>query len=139
MQVCVLFTLHAEHSHLTVTLYRYYHRCLNVPKLVNVHFTHVPSNMTLARMIRLNKVPERPRLESQGLREMEEKDIPEVTALYDAYMKRFGMVITLTEEEVRHQFFSGRGVGEGSWKLPRGGQVVWTYVVEVCRMRIIFI
>lgn len=116
-----------------ISVCKYYHRCLNVSKLVNVRFTHVPQNQTLARMIRLNKVPERPRLESQGLREMEEKDVPEVTALYDAYMKRFGMAIILTEDEVRHQFLSGRGVGpteKDSWRKPREGQVVWTYVVE---------
>ena len=91
--------------------------------------------MTLARMIRLNKVPERPRLQSQGLREMQEKDVPEVTKLYATYMKRFGMVIELTEDEVRHQFLSGRGIGPSrpdSWKTPREQQVVWAYVVEVC-------
>jgi glycylpeptide N-tetradecanoyltransferase len=115
-------------------LRRYYHRCLNVPKLVNVHFAYVPSNMTLARMIRLNKVPERPRLLNQGLREMEEKDVPEVTELYGQYMKRFGMAIEFTEEEVRHQFLSGRGIGPSrpdSWKNPREKQVVWAYVFEV--------
>ncbi|KAI0341836.1 N-myristoyl transferase [Trametopsis cervina] len=112
---------------------KYHHRCLNVPKLVNVQFTHVPSNMTLARMIRLNKVPERPKLLAQGLREMEEKDVPEVTKLYGKYMQRFGMSINLNEDEVRHNFLSGRGDGPGSpdsWKRPREGQVVWTYVVE---------
>ncbi|EKM55512.1 uncharacterized protein PHACADRAFT_256185 [Phanerochaete carnosa HHB-10118-sp] len=116
-----------------VSVCKYFHRCLNVPKLVNVRFTHVPQNQTLARMIRLNKVQDRPRLEKEGLREMEEKDVPEVTALYEAYMKRFGMAIILTEEEARHQFLSGRGIGpteKESWRKPRDGQVVWTYVVE---------
>ncbi|KAI0082809.1 N-myristoyl transferase [Panus rudis PR-1116 ss-1] len=118
-----------------VSTCRYYHRCLNISKLVNVRFVGVPQNMTLARMIRLHKVPERPRLiDSQhGLREMEEKDVPEVAALYEKYMKRFGMAIEMTEEEVRHQFLSGRGVGPStkeSWKTPRDGQVVWAYVVE---------
>ena len=85
-------------------------------------------------MIRLNKVPERPRLEKDGLREMEERDVPEVTALYNKYMQRFGMSIVMTEEEVRHHFLSGRGRGpteKESWRKPRDGQVVWTYVVEV--------
>ena len=90
--------------------------------------------MTLARMIRLHKVPERPRLLGQGLREMEEKDVMQVTKLYASYMKRFGMSIELTEDEVRHQFLSGRGSGPSradSWKTPRDGQVVWAYVIEV--------
>ena len=120
-----------------VSVCKYYHRCLNVPKLVNVRFTHVPQNQTLARMIRLHKVPDRPRLERDGLREMEEKDVPEVTALYEAYMKRFGMAIVLTEEEAQHHFLSGRGIGpteKESWRKPRDQQVVWTYVVEVCAL-----
>lgn len=83
----------------------------------------------------LNKVPEKLKLEKEGLREMEEKDIPEVTALYAAYMSRFGMVIQLTEEEARHQFFSGRGEGPGNWRKPREKQVIWTYVVEVSLWR----
>ncbi|TCD66016.1 glycylpeptide N-tetradecanoyltransferase [Steccherinum ochraceum] len=117
-----------------VSTCRYNHRCLNIPKLVNVRFTHVPSNMTLARMIRIHKVPDRPRLlDRDGLREMEEKDVSQVTDLYARYMKRFGMYLEFTEDEVRHQFLSGRGEGPGgkdSWKNARPGQVVWTYVVE---------
>ena len=79
----------------------------------------------------MNKVSDKLKLEKEGLREMEEKDIPEVTALYASYMKRFGMALQLTEDEVRHQFLSGRGEGPGSWRKPREGQVIWTYVVEV--------
>ncbi|CAL1705092.1 unnamed protein product [Somion occarium] len=114
---------------------RYYHRCLKINKLVNIRFVGVPQNMTLARMIRLNKVPERPRLlePQHGLREMEDKDIPEVTALYEKFMKRFDTALQFTEEEARHHFLSGRGTGpstKDSWKTPREGQVVWAYVVE---------
>ncbi|KAI0752837.1 N-myristoyl transferase [Daedaleopsis nitida] len=112
---------------------RYYHRCLNLPKLVDVGFTAVPSSMTLARMIRLHKVPDRPRLLDQGLREMDDADVPQVSALFDRYMERFDIVPVMTEADVRHQFLSGRGVGprgKDSWKDTREGQVVWTYVVE---------
>lgn len=124
----------AEDRPQLTAVFRYYHRCLNIPKLVNVHFVGVPSNMTLARMIRLHRVPERPHLLSQGLREMEEKDVPEITDLYARYMKRFGTAIVMTQDDVRHHFLSGRGEGPGekdSWKNPRQGQVVWTYVIEV--------
>ncbi|KAI0724001.1 N-myristoyl transferase [Cerioporus squamosus] len=112
---------------------RYYHRCLNIPKLVDVGFTGVPSTMTLARMIRLHKVPDRPRLLDQGLREMEERDVPQVSDLFARYMRRFDMSPVFTEDEIRHQFLSGTGEGPRggeSWKKPRDGQVVWTYVVE---------
>lgn len=94
--------------------------------------------MTQARMIRLNKVPDVPRLldpsGNGGLREMEERDVPEVAELFSRYMKRFGMTFVMTLDEVRHQFLSGRGEGpssKDSWKTPREGQVVWTYVYEV--------
>lgn len=65
---------------------------------------------------------------------MDDKDVSQVAELYKKYMKRFGMQIVMTEEEVRHQFLSGRGRGNGSkdsWKKAREGQVVWAYVVEV--------
>lgn len=121
-----------------VSACRYQHRCLNVPKLVSVQFVQVPGNMTQARMIRLNKVPDTPRLlESSGkggLREMEERDLQEVADLFERYMRRFGMAFVLTLEEVRHHFLSGRGQGptsKDSWKSAREGQVVWTYVYEV--------
>ena len=107
---------------------------MNIPKLVNINFTHVPPNMTLARMIRLNKVAERPKLLAQGLREMEDRDVPQITNLYKRYQDRFGMSLEFSEEEVRHNFYSGRGIGPGgkdSWKLRREEQVVWTYVIEV--------
>jgi len=80
-------------------------------------------------MIRLNKVPEKPSL---ALREMEVKDVPQVTKLYSKYMNRFDMAPDMTEEEIKHTFLSGRGVGEHSIKGRRNGQVIWSYVVEVC-------
>lgn len=111
---------------------RYYHRTLNVPKLVDVKFTYVPRNMTIARMIRHFKVPSSPALSRAGLREMEERDVSAVTELYRRYMERFDMVPLLEEEDVRHQFLSGRGTGEREVSTGRRpGQVVWTYVVEV--------
>ncbi|KZT71329.1 N-myristoyl transferase [Daedalea quercina L-15889] len=112
---------------------RYYHRMINVKKLVEVNFTSVPSSMTLARLIRLNKLPDTPKLLAHGLREMEDRDVPQVTALYNRYMDRFGTAHIMDEEEIRHSLLSGRGEGPStpdSWKIPREKQVVWTYVVE---------
>ncbi len=105
-----------------------------MPKLVDVRFTSIPSNSTLARMIRLHKVPDRPRLLDQGLREMEERDVPQVLDLFTRYMQRFDMVPVMNEDDVRHQFHTGLGEGPrggDSWKVKREGQVMWTYVVEV--------
>lgn len=112
---------------------RYYHRTLNVTKLVNVNFTYIPRSMTLARMIRIYNLPSNLHLAS-SIREMEEKDAEGVHALYTKYMQRFDLVPTMTVEEVRHQFLSGRGTGEKKENSRRQGQVVWTYVVEVCSL-----
>lgn len=110
----------------------YYHRTMNVPKLVDIKFTHVPRNMTLARMIKLYKLPAELKLGSKGLREMEDRDVEGVHALFERYMARFDMVPQMSVEEVRHQFVSGRGVGEVDGETKRRErQVVWTYVVEV--------
>ncbi|KAF9484744.1 N-myristoyl transferase [Pholiota conissans] len=100
-----------------VSVCRYYHRLLNIPKLVNTRFCFVPRNMTLARMIRINKLPSATSI--RGLREMEDKDIVAVTHLYTEYMKRFDMVPLFDIEEIRHQFMSGRGEGED----PENGKI----------------
>jgi glycylpeptide N-tetradecanoyltransferase len=111
-----------------VSTCRYFHRSLNVAKLVEARFTSVPRNSTMARMIRIFNLPSRTSI--VGLREMENKDIPAVQALWQKFMAPFDMVPDVTEEDVRHYLLSGRGEGERkNWR--RQGQVVWSFVVEV--------
>ncbi|KAI6104169.1 N-myristoyl transferase, partial [Pisolithus sp. B1] len=108
---------------------RYYHRPLNIPKLVDVEFTCVPRNMTLARMIREYKTDATPRL--PGLRETEEKDIPRVADLFAQYMQRFNLAPIMTVDEIRHLFLGGRGdVEQPCEKYRRPKQVLWAHVVE---------
>ncbi|KAG1832085.1 N-myristoyl transferase [Suillus variegatus] len=112
-----------------VSTCRYFHRSLNIPKLVDIKFTYVPRSMTLARMIRVYKMVAKPQL--SGIREMEERDVSNVADLFTRYMQRFSMGPIMTLDEVRHQFLSGRGrMDEPSEHYRRPGQVVWTYVVE---------
>ena len=68
-----------------------------------------------------------------GLREMEEKDLPQVADLFRRYMQRFDMAPLMNFEEVKHHLLSGRGEGEfgDGGKGRRKGQVTWSYVVEV--------
>ena len=82
-------------------------------------------------MIHLYKLPSAPHLTASGLREMEERDVVQVTDLYKRYMDRFGMSPLMTAEEVRHNFLSGKGTGEKDASGRREGQVLWAYVVEV--------
>ena len=84
-------------------------------------------------MTRLQRLPSAPHLASSGLREMQEKDLPQVATLFTKYMERFTMMPIMSLDELKHQFLSGLGVGEGpkEWKGRREKQVVWAYVVEV--------
>ncbi|OAX37214.1 N-myristoyl transferase [Rhizopogon vinicolor AM-OR11-026] len=112
-----------------VSTCRYFHRSLNIQKLIDVKFTYVPRSMTLARMIRVYKTAAQPQL--SGLREMEDRDVSEVADLFTRYMQRFSMGQVMTLDEICHQFLSGRGrMDEPSEHHRRPGQVVWTYVVE---------
>jgi len=113
-----------------VSTCRYYHRSLNIPKLLEVKFTQVPRNTTRARMMLQYKLPSTPRLAASGLREMEERDVEQVTDLYRRYMDRFDLSPLMTAEEVRHNFLSGKGTGETNASGRREGQVLWVYVVE---------
>jgi glycylpeptide N-tetradecanoyltransferase len=107
---------------------QYFHRSLDVKKLVDLGFSGVPRYKTLAGMIRENVLPTK--TSTLGLREMELKDSPAVAQLLRKYMSRFDLAPVFSDEEVLHNFTSGRGTGE-SVDGRRPGQVVWTYVVEV--------
>ncbi|KAG5653839.1 hypothetical protein H0H81_010112 [Sphagnurus paluster] len=113
-----------------VSVCRYHHRLMNIPKLVDIKFCYVPRNMTLARMIRVNKVPNT--FATRGLRQMEDRDVLQVADLFTRFMKRFDMAPVFDVDEVKHQFMSGIGTGAVGDGGPgrRVGQVTWTYVVE---------
>ncbi|KAF8921139.1 N-myristoyl transferase [Mucidula mucida] len=104
-----------------VSVCQYNHRPLNISKLVDVKFSYVPRNTTLARMVRLNKLESTPTL---PIREMEEKDVAQVAELFAKFMRRFDMVPEFSVDEVRHQFLSGKGKDKIATK------VTWCYVVE---------
>lgn len=95
---------------------RYYHRSLNPKKLANVGFSRVGQRMTLARMIKLYKLPETPEM-APALRPMEEKDVAGVHTLLTTYLQQFKLQILFTPEEIRH------------WLLPRD-KVINSYVLS---------
>jgi glycylpeptide N-tetradecanoyltransferase len=67
-------------------------------------------------MIKSYKVAEKP--STPGLREMQEKDVPEVRELANKYLDRFDIApVFETDDDVKH------------WILPHKS-VVWSYVVE---------
>ncbi|KPP63244.1 glycylpeptide N-tetradecanoyltransferase 2-like, partial [Scleropages formosus] len=94
---------------------RYWHRSLNPRKLVEVKFSHLSRNMTLQRTMKLYRLPDTTK--APGLRPMEKKDVKQVTALLEKYLKQFHLAPIMGEEEVSH------------WFLPQEN-IIDTYVVE---------
>ncbi|CAB3402104.1 unnamed protein product [Caenorhabditis bovis] len=99
-----------------VAICRYYHRSLNPKKLIEVRFSHLSNKMTMARTIKLYKLPDEPM--TPGLRKMVESDVPIVCKILAKSLEQFSLApIFDTNEEVSHML------------LPRDG-VVYTYVVQ---------
>ena len=94
---------------------RYWHRSLDARKLVDVGFCRVPARVTMARYVKLHRLPEAPA--TPGLRPMRRADAPAVAALLAARMGRFALAPELSAAEVEH------------YLTPREG-VVHSYVVE---------
>jgi glycylpeptide N-tetradecanoyltransferase len=117
------------------SLFSYYHRNLNPPKLVDIGFAPLPRGMTVSRLIAQQAVPAEPKI--PGFREMTEKDIPEAGELLRKYLDRFDVAQQFsTDDDVRHWFLSGMGKAPKNGTVaipgqPREGQVTWAYVVEV--------
>jgi len=87
---------------------RYYHRSLNPKKLVEVGFSGLSKNMTIARAVKLYHVADSTAL--PGLRPMEAKDIPRVHQLLHQYLAKFDVAPLYSMEEVEHLFMPRKGV-----------------------------
>ncbi|POY74347.1 GNAT family acetyltransferase [Rhodotorula taiwanensis] len=104
---------------------QYYHRNLNPPKLVKLGFSAVPRNSTVARMSTFYRVATETAL--PGLRELEKRDLKQASRLVRAYMARFDMAPLLSNKDIEHALWTGRGKDVNG---KREGQVTWAYVVE---------
>ncbi|KAL4553554.1 hypothetical protein Ndes2526B_g03394 [Nannochloris sp. 'desiccata'] len=98
-----------------VTEGQYWHRILNPKKLIAVGFSRLASRMTMARTIKLYKLPEKPL--TPGLRPMEPRDVPAVTSILKKYLEQYKLAPCFDKDEVHH------------WLVPRE-DVVTAYVVE---------
>lgn len=65
-----------------VSTCRYWHRSLNPKKLIDVQFSHLARNMTLARTLKLYRLPEQTKV--PGFRVLEPKDISQFTGVQAA-------------------------------------------------------
>lgn len=91
----------------------YFHRSINVQKLVDIEFQSIKPKMTMKLMKRLYSLPNKPTI---NMRLMEEKDLSEVCVLFKSYISQFQVYPILNEEEFKH------------WFLPRNN-VLYSYVV----------
>jgi len=87
---------------------RYYHRSLNPKKLIEVGFSGLSRNMTIARAVKLYRVDEKTSL--LGIRPMEAKDVAGVHKLLTQYLAKFDVAPIFSPEEVEHFFLPRRGV-----------------------------
>ena len=94
---------------------RYWHRSLDIRKLVDIGFTRLGSGISMSRAIQTYKLAAKPKAE--GIRHMTLEDVPKVKQLLSKYLEKFAVAPMLNEEEVAH------------WLLPRD-DVVYSYVVE---------
>ena len=91
----------------------YYHRNLDVKKLVDIQFTCLPHNMNMTRAKKHYNLPDE--LPIPGFRSMEEKDADDVFVLLDKLEKKYKVHGYYSKEEVAH------------WFLPRKN-VIYSYV-----------
>ena len=89
-------------------------------------FYEVPRGQTLEGLAAEYALPEKAIPLVNGLRQMEERDVVGVMALYDRYIRRFDLALEFTPEEMQHHLMGG--MKQESTPCERS---VWTYVVEV--------
>lgn len=94
---------------------RYYHRSINPKKLIEVGFSRLAPRMTMARTIKLYKLPDQPQL--PGIRPMVKEDVPSACKLLVSYLRQFKVFNEFNEAEFEWVF------------LPREG-VVNTFVIK---------
>ena len=82
-----------------------------------VGFSRLAPRMTMARTLKLFKLPDEPLL--TGLRPLEKRDVPSSCKLLANYLKQFQLAPVMSEDEFEY------------WFLTREG-VIYTYVLEVC-------
>lgn len=93
----------------------YYHRNLNVQKLLDIKFTYLGPNMNMARAKAIYKLAKDPTI--PGIRPMEDKDVEQVQKLLEEYLNKFKVHGYYSVDEVRH------------WLVPKK-DVVYSFVVE---------
>ena len=94
---------------------RYWHRPLNIKKLVEVNFSHLGPKMTMQKQIKLMKLPQI--TSTLGIRPLTEADVTSACQLLNGYLRKYKLATEFNPEEFAH------------WFMPRKN-VIDTFVVE---------
>jgi len=94
---------------------RYFHRSINIKKLLDIKFTKLCRKQTLNNQRRLFKLPDK--VELPNFRPMTETDAPEVLILLKNYLSKMRLSPDFNLEDFKH------------WLLPRK-DVVYSYVIQ---------
>lgn len=113
-----------------VSTCRYYHRAINWTKLWEVGFSPLPPNSKPQFQVRKFAVPDR--TSTPGLREMQKKDVGAVQDLLTRYLAKYDMAAEWDKAEVEHWLLHNK-------KDALEEQVVWSYVVEVSSLELLFL
>lgn len=93
----------------------FYYRSINLQKLVDIKYTFLPKGMSLKKAINNYELPEK--IQIEGFRKMEEKDIDQVYELFEINKTKYKIFENYTKEEIAHLF------------LPRNN-VIYSFVLE---------
>ncbi|UKK02363.2 glycylpeptide N-tetradecanoyltransferase 1 [Theileria orientalis] len=80
---------------------RYWHRPLDIKKLIAARFSGVGKRMTISRAVRIYKVNE---VENNEMRPMEKKDVSSLYKLLKDHLTLFKLYQVFTQDEVHHLF-----------------------------------
>jgi glycylpeptide N-tetradecanoyltransferase len=69
----------------------YYHRGIDVKKLIECEFSMLPLNVSMAKHVKKYNLPKN--TDVAGLREMTKADVPQVTKLLNEYLNQFSLHI----------------------------------------------
>ncbi|CRH04009.1 glycylpeptide N-tetradecanoyltransferase, putative [Plasmodium relictum] len=94
---------------------RYFHRSINVKKLIEIGFSSLNPRLTMSRAIKLYKIDDT--LNIKNLRKMKKKDIDGLHKLLNNYLEQFKLHAVFSKEDIAH------------WFLPIDN-VIYTYVNE---------
>lgn len=104
-----------------VSTTQYWHRSLNPKKLISVGFSRLQPRMTMARTIKLYKLPDKP--STPGIRLLEKRDVPQVTRLLSVYLEKYALCPVFTEEEVEHYLMPVKDVVD-SYVVESAGGII---------------